>query len=227
MKNLSKVVVLLAAFTMACLPPALLGQDWGGRAYVRFDGGPVWAQETNVRDLFGAVPSDTRAEFDVGGRFGLEVGYSVTDWFAAEFETAIMGNSVRNITHADDVDATVYTVPLFLNARFQLPTRSRFTPYIGGGFGGTSSVLDVDHMSFMGTYFEGSASDIVFAFQGFAGFRVALSEHMGLGLEYRFVHSDAPTYEVDWGWAYNVYSDHVAFGDMNFHMACIRFDMTF
>lgn len=224
-----KLNAKLTLFVFACvaLPSQLAAQDWQNRLYFKFDGGAAVLQRTSVKDLFGGVPPDTTVDFEPGARFGVAFGYHATEWFAAELETGIMANSLENITGASSLDADVFTVPLMVNARFQLPNRSRFTPYIGVGVGGTSSVLDVDHIDYFGTYFSGSASDVVFAFQGFAGFRVALNEHMGLGLEYHFIHSDGPTYEVDWGYAYNIYSDHIIFGDMNIHVASIRFDVTF
>lgn len=227
MKPSIRFLFLAALCTCAAAPSRLAAQDWQKRVYAKVDGGAALMQNTSVKDLFGGVPPDTRVEFDTGGRFGIALGYHVTDWFAAEFETGIVGNGLKSITGATDVDAGVYTVPMMLNARFQLPNRSRFTPYIGAGVGGTSSTLDVNHLDYFGTQFTGSASDVVFAFQAFGGFRVALNEHMGLGLEYHFIHSDGPSYTVDWGFASNIFSDHIAFGDMNIHVASIRFDITF
>ncbi len=219
---------LLAIATIGAIwPGRVFGQEWQNRFYCKFDGGAAWLESTDVKDFFGSVPPDTRVDFDVGPRFGLTLGYNVTDWFAAELDTGFMANSIKNLTAATDIDANVYTVPFMANVRFQLPNRSLITPYIGAGAGANSSVLDVGHIEYYGTYFSGSASDVVFAFQAFAGFRVAINRNMGLGLEYHFIHSEAPSYEVDYGYAYNIYSDHVTFGEMNMHVAAIRFDITF
>ena len=227
MKPMPRFFLLATAGMCAVLPFRVSAQEWQNRFYCKFDAGASWLESTEVKDFFGPVPSDTRVDFDVGPRFGITLGYNITDWFAAELDTGFMDNPVRSLTGATDVEASVYTVPFMGNVRFQLPNRSRFTPYIGAGAGANSSVFDVSHIQYFGTYFSGSASDVVFAFQAIAGFRVAINQHLGLGLEYHFIHSEAPTYEVNYGTAFNIYSDHVAFGEMNMHVAAVRFDITF
>jgi opacity protein-like surface antigen len=227
MKPITKLFLLAAGCACAALPSRLTAQEWQNRVYCKFDGGAVWLHSTSVKDFFGAVPPDTRVDFETGPRLGVALGYHATDWCAVELETGFMNNPIKSLTGAVDPDASVFTVPMMLNATFQLPNRSRFTPYIGAGVGGNSSVLDVDHIDYFGTFFSGTASDVVFAAQAFAGFRVALNDNMGLGLEYRFIHSAGPSYEIDSGVAFNLFSDHVTFGDMNMHVASIRFDVTF
>lgn len=227
MKQMKNLCVLLATSFLSLAPLGLHAQDWAHRGYINFDGGPFWMMDTTVKDVFGPVPAGSEMSFETGGRFGITFGYHVTDWFSGEFETAFLANGVKHLDYAQSFDANVFTVPLMLNARFQLPTHTRFVPYIGGGLGGMSSVLDVDHLDYLGSSFSGSASDIVFAAQAIAGFQVAISQHVGMGLEYRFLYATGPQYEVDWGWYWNVYSDHIELGDMIIHMASIHVDVTF
>ena len=220
---------LALAVLLASVSPFSAGaqEDWQKRIYVKFDAGAAWTSTTEVKEMFGSVTPGTEVEFDLGPRLGVDFGYNVTDWFAGELEVGIMANSISKITGASEADATFLNVPVMLNARFQLPNRSIFTPYAGIGAGGASSVLDINSIEYGNTRFWGSASDAVFAWQAFAGFRVALNQNMGLGAEYRYFRSEGPSFETDYGWYWNIQSDRIAFGDIETHVVSLRFDVQF
>lgn len=227
MKSSFQWLALVSLGVMCVLPGALAQQDWEQRVYMKVDGGAAWLPNADVKEVFGPVPSGTEAEFDVGPRFGFAIGYKATDWFAAEFETGFMANSINKITGAWDTDATFVNVPLFVNARFQLPNNTPLTPYVGAGVGGASSVLDIDELHYGNTHVWGSAADFTFAWQGFAGLRYAINDKMGLGLEYHYIWADGPSFESDEGWYWYPHSDRIAFGEMQTHTISLQFDLTF
>lgn len=201
--------------------------DLWNRAYIKFDAGGVITSDTDVQDIFGPVDPGTRVKFDPGPRLGVDFGYHLTDWFAAELETGIMANSLKEITGADDVDATLMSVPVLLNVKLELPTRSPVTPYIGAGAGGSSSILSIDHLDYGGMHIEGTGSDFVFAWQAFGGVRIALNDRMGIGAEYRYFRSDGASFEGDEGDLSSIANDRIKFGGIESHVISLRFDVKF
>jgi opacity protein-like surface antigen len=227
MNRFTKPLACLALFATIIFPSWAAAADWEQFNYWKLDGGPLWTSSTGVKDLFGPVRSGTRVDFGTGASVGLGAGYRLTDWFAAELETGFMVSPIESITGAAQVDGTVFNCPLMVNGVFQIPNRSRFTPYAGLGIGGAFSTLDLAYLNYGNTMFSGSSSAAVFAFQGFAGLRFALTEHSSLGLEYRFLRTGGPSYEMDSGFYANLHSDHVQFEAMTMQSVGIRFDVHF
>jgi opacity protein-like surface antigen len=157
--------------------------------YAGADAGGLLTLDTRVKEFLGPVSPGTKVQLDPGFRLGLHGGYRLTDWFAVEGETGVMGNNIKSITGASiDGDATLANVPFLLNARFQLPHgKCPITPYFGGGAGGSATVLSFgNHIDFNGTRLHGSDSDVVFAYQAFGGLRYAINDRMGVGVEYHY-----------------------------------------
>ena len=224
--TLTKPLACLAAFATVILPSWAAG-DWEQFNYWKLDGGPLWTSSTGVEDLFGPVRSGTKVDFGIGASVGLGAGYRVTDWFAAELDTSFMVSPIESITGVGQVDGTVFNFPLMVNGIFQIPNRSRFTPYAGLGIGGVFSTLDLAYLNYGNTVFSGTSSAAVFAFQGFAGVRFALTEHTSLGVEYRFLRTQGPSYDIDWGFYSNLHSDQIRFEAMTMQSVGIRFDVRF
>jgi opacity protein-like surface antigen len=211
---LSLIAIPTVALVLGATSPAP-AQDWQDSFYAKFDVGGNWVKDTSVREVLGyAVPGD-KVKFDPGFRAGVALGYDWANWFATEAEFGLGANEIKEWTGATRVDAWLWNTPLLLNAKFQIPNRSIFTPYFGAGVGGASTGLDVDHLDYGNAHFWGSASDIVFAYQAFAGVRVELKKRLSLGVEYRYVHSDAPNFDIDWGYYWNGGNDHIRIGALD------------
>lgn len=191
------------------------------RFYVRGDVGAQLTSDTDLEEFFGPVAGGSDVEFDTGIRLGIAGGYQVTDWFAAEVESAIMASELKSITGANDVDAVFSNVPFLINARFQLPNRSPLTPYIGAGVGFSVASLDVERINLNGLSIDGYESDAVFACQAFAGLRYALNDQMGLSLEYHYFATDEPSWDADY------ISGKIGFGRMETHALSVAFDYKF
>ena len=202
-----RTTVRIVSFTMAVLMTAMLTCHAQPRStgyypprytgfYVKGALGPSYVQDVDLKSFPGT--SGTReVEFDVGVRFDIGGGYQVTDWFAAEFETGMVYNSIDSIQGAFDEDAWLINIPFMVNVVFQIPRLGRFVPYFGVGAGFSSTILDVDEINIGGNIVEGGdESDEVFAYQAFAGFRYHLDPRWSIGAEYKYLATDDPSWEV-------------------------------
>jgi len=218
MKN--KTLLSVSLLSLLSLPA--LAQN--GRFYLRGDLGGNLTSDTELREFFGPVTPDSKVKFDPGVRFGAAFGYEITEWFSAEGQTGIMANSIHSITDSTRHDAVFSNVPFLANVRFQLP-RSRFSPYIGGGVGVSTAVLDSDEIEVNGVFMHGSDADAVFAYQGFAGLHYRINSQMGLSLEYRYFWADPAEWRADI--TFGTDTDKIRFGGTETHSLSIAFDYHF
>lgn len=225
MKTNARFLLLIGASLAIELLPALSAQAQLDRLYLQGDAGATLMQDTRLKSFFGPVAPGTMVEFDPGPRFGVLAGYQLTDWFAAEAETGVMDNNISAVGGSRDVDASLANIPFLLNARFRMPTQQRFSPFFGGGLGMSASVIDANHFDYGGIHMSGTQSDVVFAYQFFAGVRYALNPHMGLSLEYHYFATTAPEWKADFHFAHT--SDTMSFGGAQTHIISVAFDYQF
>ena len=183
--------------------------------------GPSLTESTSLREFNGPV-SGTRVKFDPGFQFRFTAGYHITPWLATELETGVNYNGIKSITGATEARGSLVNAPLLANLVVQCPsTKCRLTPYIGGGLGGSSAVLDAHDITINGLTLSGTQSDGVFAYHGFAGLRYHIDNHMSVSLAYRFFGTTAPTWEADFG------PGRAAFGDNQTHSVTASFTYDF
>lgn len=197
------------------------------RAYVGADAGGVITSDPSVKEFFGPVPPGTKVHLDPGFRFDFVGGYQFTDWFSLEGETGVMGNRINSITGANiDGYAALDNVPLLANVRLQLPQHMcPVTPYIGGGVGGSVSIIDFeDNIDFNGVSGNGTRASLVFAYQAFAGLRWALSDNMGIGVAYHYFVTDGSDWKFD---TFATATDHMKFSGIRSHAISVAFDYHF
>jgi opacity protein-like surface antigen len=223
MKMMSKLSLGLLAVVLLAAPAR--GQDPLLGLYIKADAGGAWTRDAHLREFFGEVTPGSRLEFDPGPRFGLTVGYDVCDWFGVEGQIGIMENEISRITDAQELDARLINVPFLVNGRVHLPTYFKVSPYVGAGVGGASTILDSGRITINDISLEGSDTDTVFAWQAFAGLRIALNQHMGLSFEYRYFQSDGARYRADF--AFGTDTDVVRLGRINTQTVSVAFDWTF
>jgi opacity protein-like surface antigen len=196
------------------------------RFYFKSDIGGTLTQDTDLKEFFGENTTGAKVKFNPGFRMGFTGGFLITSWFAVEFETGFMDSGLDTITGGPSfVDATLSNVPFLANARFQLPNRSRFRPYVGVGAGGSASILDAFHIDFKNTHLSGTETEVVFAYQGFAGLRYELSDRSGVSLEYHYFATEEPTWTAEA--TFGAPSDKMRFGSIGIHAFCIAFDYRF
>jgi opacity protein-like surface antigen len=217
-------IVLGSAVTTECQEP---------RFYAKLDLGGCFTQDANLEGLLGFVGPGSKVKFDPGFRIGLAGGYQLTDWFAAELEIAGMQNPIRPLTapYVSVQSAALYNIPIMVNAKFQYRNRSPLTPYIGAGVGVSDDILDAGHIEvptgpdYPVPEFQGSASQFVFAWQIMAGLRYALTERMGLSLEYRYFWADSPSWKVNNN--NQPIGDTIQFGQTRTQVLSLAFDLKF
>jgi len=178
--------------------------------------------------IFGRQNIGLKAQFDPGERAGVACGYHFTDWFAAEGEIAGIVNELRS--HGGFRDGTFANVPLLFNVRLQYPNHSHWTPYIGAGLGVSAAILDTDTLLIGSGNFNiyqrvhTTDADAVFAYQAFAGLRYRLNERMGLSVEYRYLKTETPEWDLEIGGGAHA---TLAFGRIETHAFSLAFDYRF
>src|SRR5262249_3146448 len=125
-------------------PPNYYTPSYTPHAYVGADLGGTVTLDTKVNEFFGPI-GPTKVRFNPGIRAGFVGGYQLTDWFAIEGQTGVYANQIDSIDGASfGGNEWVEQIPLLANVRLQFPSngKCRLTPYIGGGLGGSVSVID-------------------------------------------------------------------------------------
>ena len=172
---------------------ALSAQAGDQGFYATANMGVSIAQDVAIREVIVPV-SGAKTDYDPGAFFSVSGGFRCTPWLSVEAETGVTANSFAN------GDAALAQVPLLGNLVIHGRDDAPFRPFIGGGAGVSFSVLELDRVSIAGSpLLDGTDSDAVFAYQGFAGFTVALNRRMSIGAVYKFLGTDAPNWDVSGG----------------------------
>ena len=113
----------------------------------------------------------------------------------------------------------------FVLRKLQYPNHTHWTPYIGAGLGISAAILDADILVASSTFTDfqrvhTSGADAVFAYQAFAGLRYRLNERMGFSVEYRYLATEAPEWDL---------GNHakLSFDRIETHALSIAFDYRF
>lgn len=217
--GICSATVLLFSFTAHAQPSGF---------YVKADAGGNIPQDIDLKEFFGTDVSGAKLKLDPGFRAGVGAGYQFNEWFAAEAEVGFFANNIDSITAPSPStvhNAYFYNAPFLVNARFQYPSRCPFTPYIGAGIGGSAAGFDADRIDIGNVHLSGSDSDVVFAWQAFAGVRYELNDRMGVGVEYRYFYAGSPTWHADF--SVNTLTDRMTFGASHTHAFSLTFNFRF
>ena len=189
--------------------------------YAQADIGVSLVNNTDVEQFLFTTGGE--AEFEVGFASGLTVGYHITPWLAAEFQTGYMFNG------AEDVDAWLTQCPFMMNLTYELRKCGKFVPFVGVGAGGMLSILAIDDYfgdGEGGGWVDGSDADFVFAYQAFGGLRYDFNDQMGVGFLYRFRGTGGPSWEVEDWWTGATAGD-IEFDDVFSHTFTVLFNFRF
>lgn len=192
------LLVALRFLSYACLglvPCAVPAQETRStqKFYFNADLGVTWQEDLTVKEKVFGFTTREKVQFDLGARLDFAVGYHFTDSFAAEFETGLIYSPVSSSgeTSLNSGNIDFLQIPLFLNALYTVPTRSRLKPFVGAGVGGMfTSVQSFDLLD----DFSGD-SDAVFAYQATAGIRYEITKTMDLGFAYKYTGTLEHTFD--------------------------------
>jgi opacity protein-like surface antigen len=164
--------------------------------YVRGGVGGSIIEDSSLDDFLGMANGETLS-FETGLAANVGIGYNLNRWLAAEFET---GFNAHHIDRLGNVryggDAGLYQTPLLINVIAQYRNKAGLVPFIGAGAGGSLQIFLADNLRTPNLYLDGTASDLVFAWQGFAGIKFEFNQHMGIGITYRYREIEPASWDI-------------------------------
>lgn len=145
-----------------------------------FPGGPA---------LVANIPIDISLDTDAGFGINGAVGYRFDD-ARVELEVAYTNNNVEGVTVNDlaevPLDGNIESAQFMVNGYYDIPTKSRFSPYIGGGVGVATLTADDVEANIPGIgALELDDTGASFVFQVKAGVAYEISEQASAFLGYR------------------------------------------
>ena len=157
--------------------------------YFNMEFGGLLQQDVSVHS------SGQKVSFDPGFAGNFNFGFDLTEALALEFQTGFSYNSINtsgtSLTFAGNF-ADMYQYPLMANLIFRAPLPGGLTPYVGAGYGGMVSELELYSRGFYA-----SDTDITPAYQVLAGLKCDLNRHTEIGVGYRFLATTQHTWFAD------------------------------
>jgi len=178
----------------------------GAGPYFRVGVGPTIFQDSELKGFTIAGTgsgSPGQVNYDVGVSGDAAFGWAFNRYVGLDFETGYTWGRMNSVQNYAANGSTMGNVPFLANLTLSLPIpHSNIIPYIGGGVGGADSIFDAHNFTdanpadgaMYQEYAWGSESDVVFAYQAFAGVRFMLDPNVSLGIGYQFFATGNPTF---------------------------------
>lgn len=192
-------LTVLGISTLLLKESALQAQHYysppeGAGLYLRAGLGGTLLEDGKLTD-FGGV-ADNRIEYEVGIVAQGAVGYAFNQYLATELEFGFIGAEIDSVSGLFADNTYLYNMPMLANVVFSFPIpQTVVVPYVGVGAGGAVTVFDTDGFGDNSVMLFGNDSDVVFAWQAFAGLRFELNDHMSLGLGYKYFAADDASFK--------------------------------
>jgi opacity protein-like surface antigen len=185
---------MVAGLVFLTFSPAVHGQGF----YAGGNAGLALGEDVRI-DRFIVRTPGTQFELHPGGRLSIFGGYNFNDFVGAQIETGFIYNDIDQIKGGGSIDGALMHVPLLADIvlRYDRPNFA-WVPYVGIGGGGDVSEVWLDHVRAPnGSIVDGVGSDVVFAWQAFAGLRYKFAENMSIGAGYKFFWADGASWDVE------------------------------
>ena len=195
--------------------PAPSGQG----PYFRAGIGPSFFQDGLLKGFSfassGAVAGFTGptaiVKYNVGVSGYGAAGFAINRYVALDFELGYTWASIDSVQNYYVNNSSIGNLPFLANVTFSLPIpHSNVIPYIGGGAGGSDSIFDAHPLQetvsppLSQNFVDGSESDVVFAWQAFAGVRFQIDPNISVGIGYNYFMTGNPTFSYPPGPNLNV-----------------------
>ncbi len=190
-----KPALLIATFALVTVQSQMASADPREGPYFTLEGGVNFLQDNDITvNIPNQQPISGELFYNSGWAAGAAAGYQWSNGLALEAEMAyrqngIDGEEVMGTPMA--IDGIEGSLAFMANAKFNLDTGTRLTPFIGAGMG--LAVIKVDAQPDGGGDFI--ASDTQFAYQGIAGVSYEILPHLSLALQYIYFATKSPTFE--------------------------------
>ncbi|HTT76247.1 MAG TPA: outer membrane beta-barrel protein [Candidatus Binataceae bacterium] len=176
--------------------------------YAGVQGGATFFNDDYTRVVIPPAPTiGSHTNFDVGWLAGASAGYELPLGFALEEEFTFRESHIDRVATTGGPLLTggdAHSYSIMTNGYYGWHNSTPFTPYIGGGVGESTVVLNNLRPAFgtgTGNY---GGDDAVFAYQGIAGVSYAFSPRLSLAAEYRYFATLRPGFTANVGGADNV-----------------------
>ena len=194
MNRAAHVFIAISVGAMALPAMAAENDPW----YFAIRGGAAITQDSQYESSATGLSGD--ADHKTGIAFGAGIGYDFGD-AALEFELVRRQNTVETVTLSNagglgtgtgriGVDGKTRATAGMLNLYYAPDVEFMLKPYVGFGMG----MADVDYKNHRLENGLGIADDskMVFAYQGIAGLRYAISRAVDMTLDYRYFSTENP-----------------------------------
>jgi len=164
--------------------------------YFRLGVGPSFFQNGQITQF--GTPVSSPVKYRTGLAAEGAFGWAFDKYVATDFEVGYVGAKIDNVPGYNSDNSYIYNVPFLANVVLSYPIpHTIMVPYIGAGVGGADVVFDSDRFSPVsnpGNYVTGRENDVVFAWQAFAGLRFRLAQNLSLGVGYKFLATQDPSF---------------------------------
>jgi opacity protein-like surface antigen len=197
--------------------------DWLENFYLHGDLGPAFIQDSTyhermINEYSGFSRSSGTSKFDTEIRGDVSVGYNLNKAWAVELEAGVMWDP-----SAPD-SQEFYQIPVTANILYQVPLNSSWNLYFGAGAGEVISVTQaLDYNEAFHAPFHLNDTSIALGFQAQAGIKYSVSEHIEIGLGYKFLGVDANT----WNFNTPVFRERLTIDNLYSHTVLASFDWKF
>lgn len=199
----------------------------GAGPYFRADVGPSFFQDGRLNSFGGSTRKDV--EFETGFALDAAIGYAFNKYLATDLEFGIVGAEIDSVPGFFVNDFTsLYNAPFLANVILSCPIPgSIVTPYIGAGAGGSVTVFDTDGFGNSTDAVFGDDTDVVFAWQAFAGLRFELNRNISLGVGYKYFTTEDSSFSYPPLFPGTSPNFRVGFDGVKTHSVLFTFQMRF
>ena len=198
----------------------------GAGVYSRLELGPAFFQDGQLTS-FGGPPGGS-VQYNTGFAVDAAVGYAFNPYIAADFEFGAIGAEIQSVPGYFSDNTYLDNLPFLANVTLSWPIPGTLlVPYIGAGAGGSLTVFGTDGFGNNAVAVYGNDSDVVWAWQAFAGLRVDLNPRLSLSLGYKYFVTGDPSFSYPPAYPYTGPNFPLSFQGVQAHCVLVGVNFKF